>query len=217
MAELAADSFTRADAASLGANWTNKRNSPGIFSNQVDCDTGSDENIAYWSALAWPDDGYAEAANVLVSNAGRSASVGYRMPSGANRNGYYAGYDGPNLGHANRAIWSWNGAALDEIVIEAVSVAAGAIVRIRVEGTTLAMFVDGVEEIANSDATFSSGNAGLYVNAAVDTALLDDWSGGNFLAAFPTHRTRYPRPLDIQSLAADEDEGMSPVDVRNWW
>lgn len=186
MATLATDDFNRADAGTLGANWTAKRHNPGIFSNQVDVTVASDENISRYSGVAWPNDQWAQATCVVGAAATRVQAVGIRLEAAASRQGYYGGHDRFNTGDGARRIWKWVGATWTSLASESINIAASDVIYVEVQGSTLKLFVNGVERLSSTDTSLTLGQAGMIVgDAAVDVALLDDWSGGDFASAVP--------------------------------
>lgn len=187
MTILATDDFNRADAANLGANWTNKRNGFGIFTNQADISVAADDNISYYSAISWPNDGYTQAVCAAAAAANRTMLVGYRIQSGANgqRSGYYGGVDGRNQGNNNLGIWLWNVSTPTLLTFDAGTVlAANDVLKLTCIGTTITLYVNGVQKLQGTDGTWSSGNAGMFgCNALVDVALLDLFEGGDVPSA----------------------------------
>lgn len=181
--ELASDAFTRADAANLGANWTAKNGgqTPGIFSNAVDVTVTGDQNIAYYNAVTWPNDQYSQATVVAGTAANRAVAVGVRLQAGADRNGYYCGYDRSQTGDANRRLWKFTGgtSVWQELAVDPVDIVATEVIKCQIVGTTLKLFVNAVERLSVTVTDYASGNAGIYLdNAAQNVALLDTWSGG---------------------------------------
>lgn len=178
--ELANDPFTRSDAATLSSPWIDKNGQLGIFSNQVDVTVTGDENIAYYNGVSWPNDGYAEIKVIAAPAANRAVAVGYRLQTGSNRLGYYAGYDQAQSGDGLQRIWKFVGTAWTQLGSPGASnVAVNDIIRIQVIGSTIKMFVNTVEVLSVNDTDHATGKAGIYgVNSAVDVALLDNFAGG---------------------------------------
>lgn len=178
---LATDDFNRADAATLGANWTNKRNSPGVFSNQADITTTADANAAYYNAVALPDDAWCQGTVITAPASGTAVGVGVRLGTAANPQGYYGGGDGFNSGDANRRIWKVVTSTWTSIASEAVNVAANDVIYCEAQGTTVKLFVNGVEELSVTDASLTTGRGGVYLaHGTANVALLEDWSMGDF-------------------------------------
>lgn len=178
---LIQDQMTRADAATLGANWTNKANAPGIFSNAVDVTVTASENAAYYSSFNWDNDHYAQATAVVAAAAGRSLLVGVRLGSALDRSGYYAGSDTPNTGDNNRCLIKWNVGVWSLLASEAVAIAAADVLRLEAHGADILFYVNGSLRLSAVDTIFPTGAPGLLVNNGVaDVALLDDFEAGDF-------------------------------------
>lgn len=196
MSILATDDFNRADAGSLGAGWTNKRNAFGIFTNQADITVTADDNITYYSGVSWPNDGYAQAVCAASALANRSMLVGYRIQSGANgqRSGYYGGVDGRNNGNNDLILSVWNVSTPTALGTDAGTVlAANDVIKITCVGTTITLYVNGVQKLQATDSLWSSGLAGMFgCNPVADVGLLDSFEGGDFGAA--------PTPMDADYL-----------------
>lgn len=187
MTVLVTDSFTRADANSLGIGWTDKRNALGIFTNQADITATVDDNITYYSGVSWPNDGYAQARCVVGATAGRTMQVGYRIQPGfdALRSGYYGGVDNLNHGSNDLVLAVWNVSTPTFLATDPGTVlAANDVIKLSMVGTLVTLYVNGVQKLQATDSTWASGNAGLFAgNGAIDVALLDDFEGGDFASA----------------------------------
>src|SRR5258706_12829208 len=184
MSILATDNFNRADAANLGANWTNIRGGLGIFSNTVDVANAADEQTARYSAISWPNDHY---CTITVKQVAASSAVGagvrVQSSGGSGRDGYWAGYNSSDSGNNNRRIWKYITGAFTSLASEAINIVVDDVVRLEVQGTTLTMFVNNVQRLQVTDSTWTVGNAGLYGKAAaIDTSVMDDFEGGDFAA-----------------------------------
>jgi len=184
MSILVTDTFNRADANSLGAGWTDKRNALGIFSNQADITATADENITYYSGISWPNDGYAQATCAAAAVAGRTMQVGYRIQPGADavRSGYYGGTDYLNHGSTDLLLAVWNVSTPTFLATDPGTVlAANDVLKLTIVGTLLTLYVNGVQKLQATDSLWASGNAGLFAgNGAIDVALLDNFEGGDF-------------------------------------
>jgi hypothetical protein len=184
MTILATDDCNRADAGTLGANWTNKRGGLGIFSNQVDVVTAADDCINFYSAISWPDDGYAQVVCALAAAANRSMMAGYRIQSPGGdglRSGYYGGVDARNQGNNNLIIEKWNVSTPTVLASDAGTVlAASDIIKLGIVGSLITLYVNGVQKLQASDSLWTVGNAGLFLcNPVVDVGLVDDFEAGD--------------------------------------
>lgn len=195
MTILATDAFTRADSGTLGGNWTNKRNGLGIFTNQADITVTADDNISYYSAISWPNDGYSQAKCVVAAAAGRTMQVGYRIQSGADalHSGYYGGVDALNHGNNDLVIAVWNSNTPTFLATDAGTVlAANDVIKLTIVGTTITLYVNGVQKLQTTDSLWTTGLAGLFAgNGAIDIALMDDFEGGDFASGSPAIDSDY--------------------------
>lgn len=195
MATLASDNFTRADAVTLGSNWTNKNSEwPGIFSNAVDVVNVGTTCLAYWNQFTWPNDQWSQVTAVISSAASTGFAAGVRM-SLTTRNGYYGGANFSQFGDDNRHLWKYVGDTLTDLGTDGVAVVANDVLYVEIQGTTLKLFVNGVQKISVTDSSIASGPAGLFVShGTADIAMLDNWSGGDFSTAASVTNTS-PMPF----------------------
>lgn len=182
MAIIATDNFNRANAATLGANWSQRstRNQPGIFSNAVDVDAGGNLDCARYSGATWPNDQYAQITAVIVAAAVTAVSV--RVSTTADT--AYSGGDDTNDFGAGRRLWKWVAGVVTEIGSEAIALAASDVIRVEAQGTTIRLKINASQRISVTDSSIASGQAGIELqHSAIDVAVLDNFEGGDFLAA----------------------------------
>lgn len=184
MALPASDTFTRADAATLGANWDGITNQQlGIASNVARWQAGSSSNDEYslWSADVFNADHYSECkASTLAGAYGHGPAV--RMvfiTSHTVCQCYWALIDSVST----VTIYYMNGGAFNAVGAQftGLTVANGDTWRLSIAGTTLTLSQNGASLGTRTDATLSAGSAGLGIYA--DRGTLDDWAGGNVGAA----------------------------------
>lgn len=183
MAVLASDSFTRADAATLGANYTQMKgvaDSLGIFSNQADA-ASVNRCGNYYSAISWPNDQYSQAKLVSVANSTDTAVSVRAITTGAARNAYHGGHAHSETGANTPAIWKQVANVLTVLSSGGSALVGGETIYLEVQGTALVLKVNGSTVTSTTDASLASGSAGLYEeNRAGNIAVLDDWVGGDF-------------------------------------
>jgi hypothetical protein len=165
MALPATDNFNRADAGSLGANWTEQTNGAKIVSNAAHGVNTSVDQRAYWNADVFDGDHYSE---VLVSLVVGGPIV--RAQSGANT-AYLLQVQGANYILYKVVAGSYTGVGSGS------GSSAPATWRLEVTGTSIDVISNGSTVATHSDGTISGGSAGIYLDAPGTT--LDDWEGGN--------------------------------------
>jgi hypothetical protein len=215
MGALATDSFTRADAANLGANWTGTGEGTAtgykIVSNAVanTGDGGADEWAKY-TAVTWPNDQYSQAAvtiSVAGGGTGDGEGVGVRIAAGATKTLYRFVVNSNAGGSAE--VSKFVAGTYTQLGTRTPTYSAGQLVYGEIQGSTLVMKYNGVQLGASlSDSSIASGSAGLAHSGpgVTLTTALDNWEGGDFSGAadpFPAgYRLRRFQPPNRQTLFA---------------
>jgi hypothetical protein len=167
----ATDTFDRADGG-LGANWTTQTGTAiAIVSNQAKTTTASTDQFAFWNANTF-DANQRSLVTVTTENLG-TVIVSVRCSgTGGSMNAYWARKDGIHKFVA--------GAYTQLLADDAASLVQNGILEIRVVGTTIKRYVDGVEDGSVTDASLASGSPGLgfYLNSGVESTA-NNWEGGN--------------------------------------
>ena len=190
MAQLASDSFNRADANPLDGSWTN---GPGalvnmkLASNAVTAATGSTDSGAFSTHVLWPDDQYSE---ITVGSAG-TGDGGPMTRVDANGNGYMANANG---GSITLFLITGNGTNFGNLTSAAGSVTGTDVFRLESEGTTHRIKKNGSTVLTHTDATFGSGSAGMFNFDGSMT--FDSWAGGDFTAG----SVAYASPMTFQRM-----------------
>lgn len=191
MTVLATDDFNRADG-SLGASWTtiSAQDSPQIVGNLVqDSATGAVVAASLYTAITWPNDQYSQVSVQAATALGRVVGAVCRGNVDA-RNYYTAQLTGPlsiagTAGVSCRLFRISAGVTASIATSTLLTAIVGSTVRCEARGTTIRAFVDGVERLSGTDATFVSGNAGILVlvgaGGVLTNAQLDDFEGGDFI------------------------------------
>jgi hypothetical protein len=184
MGLLVSDDFNRANGA-LGANWTDMNVGGGplatIVSGAVTVDTpNSLFEAAYWSADVFPDDQFSQVT--VVAGALNSNGVIVRASgSGASFNFYSAML----VGGAGIDLRKYVAGSFTSLGLLGSGGADGDVIRISAVGSTLQVFINGVQQGADVvDTSITSGSAGLMPAIWGGVGALDNWSGG--LAALAT-------------------------------
>jgi hypothetical protein len=176
MALPAFDAFTRANAATLGANWTDQNAGMSISGNKA-VPTGGSFSQAYWNADVFGNDQYAQAVLGELTFVTSAQYVGLlvRANGGAgSNNGYILYADSTDL-----FLGKYVAGAFSAIVTFSGQSTIGATYRLEVQGTTLRAYKNGVQMGSDqADGAVSAGSGGvLGFNSG--EARLDDWEGGN--------------------------------------
>jgi len=187
MSTLATDPFTRGNAANLGANWTIQTTKIAIpiVSNAASLTEPVNDGAEAYTAIAWPNDQYSQAN--LTSGSQGSPGVAVRLQTGANTV-YWVSIDHEaTLNAAVLKFVTGSATALSNITN---AYTDGDLFRLEVQGSTLVVKQNGttVGGLGASDSAITSGNAGLYYNAAgagATTSTWDYWEGGDFGVAIP--------------------------------
>lgn len=203
MSVLATDAFTRADSASLGANWTLAKGADeihGILTNQAKHTTSASRDASYYSAVTAPDNQYSQA--VVVALTATSMAVTVRsITSGTTRNSYYAGHDKNDFGGLNTLSRIWKDVAnvATSLGTGATTLAAGQTWYLEAQSTTIIMKINGTQEISATDSAHSAGQFGIWdEHNAANVAVWDTWEGGDFAAAGGTGTGMLLKPGNLQ-------------------
>jgi hypothetical protein len=155
------DDFNRADGA-IGADWTNQTG-PGFVVSSNSCvpSGGVTVHLAHWATgtNTFDDNQSAEAQLSLGSAAYVGVSV--RMTgTGATTSGYYLAYGPGGFGFVLRRMDNFADTDLDSDT--SVVLANGDSMKLEVSGTSLIGTHNGVTKVTATDATYASGQPGIY-------------------------------------------------------
>lgn len=173
--EIATDNFNRADAASLGANWTGSvpNSSLGIASNQATAATDAQDNAAFWNANSFFTDQYAQ---VTLATLQSNSASGLLVRASATDNvlGQTKNFT------SDMAIYWYNGGVYTQIgsTYTTSGFSNGDVMRLEADGPTFTLYQNGVSRVTGTNTSApKKGAAGILITEDADR--LEDWSGGN--------------------------------------
>jgi hypothetical protein len=173
------DSFDRADATSLGGNWTNQTSARiGVSGNRAVAGGGAAFHCAYWTAATASSDQFSQVVVRTVSPSTRYvfATVRASGTTDASRSHYYIGTDGSGgAGHLelNKVV---NG-TISGIAAFNTSFGDGDLLRLEVQGTRLRVYKNGTQlGPDHTDSSLTSGQPGMCLYGT--GAAADDWTAG---------------------------------------
>jgi hypothetical protein len=175
------DNFNRADAATLGSNWTELNNGGKIVSNTARGDAGSyTYQWVLWSANTWNGD---HSSQCVVGGSGGTPVWDEGPIVRAADSGGIDGYYSMNHSSSLRRIYRRDNGSFTLLRNDDGTVAVGDTVKLTVTGTTLEHFRNGSSLGTTTDATYSSGSAGISMSSVDANAYVDDWEGTGEVAA----------------------------------
>jgi len=176
------DNFNRANGP-VGGNWTpfTVTDTPYIASNAVGVERTAYDAGAIWNLRSFGNDQYSQCTVQNLSAAGGHncyAEIGVRSTSGFN--GYWL-YCNGGTGAGNFQLSKYSDITTETRLQNfSTTVNAGDILKIQVVGTTIKVFVNGVQVGTDqSDATYTTGSPGF--DSYTDSDLvktIDNWKGG---------------------------------------
>jgi len=174
MTVLATDTFDRTDGG-LGSNWTAYYAGGGgtIVSNEAKAGVSTDSRGSYYNAVSFPDDQYSKITIGGTLGSGDFWSVGVRLSGGTTTDGYYCSADS-----ANWYITRFDNGTGTDIANNVSTFAVGDVVECRAVGSLISLYKNGSLVGSKTDATYTTGAAGLgwYNNNVTATT----WEGGDF-------------------------------------
>lgn len=190
MTQLASDNFVRADSAGLGANWTTQSdgNSFDVSGNKavphsLDSDCGD-----IYTGAAFPNDQYSEITiGALTSSTGGTGPGVMVRASTSQLTRYRCVVCNPGSGGTTIELAKEVNGAYTPLGTAGTAVVVGDRLRLEVHGTAISVFVNDVNtNIGGSssvtDASISSGGAGIIYSSTASSASITNWIGGDFNA-----------------------------------
>jgi hypothetical protein len=215
MAQLASDNFNRADAPTLGPNWT-PLVAPGTnvplqtVSNQIEA-ASANPTIAkemYFGGLNWPPNQYSQ-VQIVAASGGGDEGPAVRMSS--NDTHYACVVSNVGAGNANvQIVLDQAGTYTPLASSTSATVSAGDFVRCTVQGTSLIMTnqTTSVTLLTATDATIPRGYPGVidYAGSSTPNYIMANWSGGSS-----------ETPLTAQQLASDDFNRADALNLGSNW
>lgn len=167
------DNFNRANG-SLGANWTDLLNGLVITSNLCDGASGA-LNVGYWSANSVAAYQYSQ---IVSAGTFIGQLFGPAVRCAESDNCYWLAINSSANTATIRILTSGSGSAIGS-AISIATVAAGQTFRLEVDGTTLRSYRNGTLLDTITDATHSSGQPGIVIQANGEFDRADNWEGGD--------------------------------------
>jgi hypothetical protein len=166
------DNATRANGA-IGANWTLTNNGINISSNNFVGTTGGTNNVAFWSANSFSSSQFAQVTLTTVTGTDFPGVAVLLSGSGAATQGYNCIETTTNI-YLQKIFGTTN----TTLTSTASTGAAGDILRLEAApGGALTCYKNGVSTLTATDATYTSGQPGLFLNGTGGAS--KNWSGGN--------------------------------------
>lgn len=176
MGQLASDNFNRADAGTLGANWTTITGFTSLRVTSNQATTDGDPQGNRYNAVTWPANQYSQVTlkSFISVGAGKGFGVVARAATGA-ETAYLAfgNTSGLELYKVVATVFTQLGTSATVPVVND-------LLYIEAKGTAIKVFLNGVQKISVTDSAIASGNAGLFAGDDGLHPAGDDWSGGNF-------------------------------------
>lgn len=171
--QTVSDSFTRADNADLGANWTPVVSTLKIVSNAAQpANTGVDACERY-SGVSWTDNQSSEAAITGGGgDAGGGTGVSVRCASGATTF-YRLIFNGDGEWEVGRMV----AGVFTSMASGTTTYSAGAVLKLSAIGTTITSTYNGSQLDSRTDVVIASGSPGVCYSSVTTSPTLDNWVG----------------------------------------
>lgn len=173
------DDFNRANATSLGGNWTLNKGTFGINTNALYPRTASDDCAAFWNAASFAANQFAQGTITAIAADSFAIGVAVRCNTSAVASFYFA-YAYRNVSpNVDVEIGKYVSGTYTSLTTTTGWV-VNDVLRLEISGTTLTLKRNGSTLTTTSDSSLSSGSPGIsgYGSSSAN-AKLDNWSGGD--------------------------------------
>lgn len=193
MQNISRDSFTRANAGTLGANWTANSGTTttaalGITSNAAQPQTTGGRGAAFWSATGssvFANNQYSECTANCSATSTNNHLCGPTVRASAGDN-YYLFTWNQNNNATNIQIASVVGGVFTNLINTTSDLlTSGAVMRLEIVGFVLTGYINGAQVLQVTDAgnSLASGAPGVtaFMAAASPTSNVTNWEGGDLI------------------------------------
>lgn len=181
MAVLATDNFDRANASTLGANWTDIDAVFGITSNQASYRAVAFGLTEYTNVSA-PNDQYAKCTlKTLVATTDEGPGPAVRISgTSASRNAYFGQCNTTEI-----RLYKVVAGTFTQLGTDAAPAAVNDVIEIDANGNQITLKKNGTTIIGPiADSSLTTGAWGLWATGgAADSVAVDNWEGGDFSAS----------------------------------
>lgn len=186
--QIVRDSFTRANAGTLGANWTSLSDATdtlvlSIVNNAAQAPVGG-RAASFWNANTFTANQYSQCIVSGSATGTNNHLVGPIVRASVGGNYYLFAWNMPNAPGILSLQKNINGAFSDIGGTPGTEPAVlGSLLRLEIVGTQLSAYCDGNLIFQVTDSSLSSGAPGIsgYMAAASPTAFMTNWEGGNLV------------------------------------
>lgn len=170
---MASDNFNRADESPIAAPWTKVGSGSNFNLTSNALVKGSaDDSAYYYSGAATGADQYSEAKQV-VKPFNNDWGPAVRITGAAINMYCYDSYvTDEQIFKEVAGVYAGIAHAGNDASV------AGDVLRLEASGTTLTAFKNGVQRLSGTDASFSSGQPGIFIFEG-GAGVIDDWAGGD--------------------------------------
>lgn len=181
--QQSSDTFQRADVNPLAPGWVKPTGFPvndalQLLSHAAQAQSGSDIAAGTYVGT-WPANQYSEVA--MGADPSSSNFLGPAVRMGNGLNGYMAEVTGPINAGTTIHIVAYVGGTSTTLTTIGVTINTGDLVRIRAQGTTITVSVNGTDIGNVTDSTVTSGAPGIFINnGSSGLGSVTSWSGGIF-------------------------------------
>ena len=160
-----------------------------IVSNEVQAATNFDDNCAIWSDTVndFNDDQFSEITQTAATAGSDWIGLTCRVASDGDSYGGYCRTASNDCEIYDVA----NGSTFTSLASGGSSTTNGEVGRFEVDGTTLRVLVEGVQQVSTTDTTYTTGQPGFVITEDAGTPAADDWRGGDLVTTMAADAGAY--------------------------
>jgi hypothetical protein len=164
------------------ANWVIYQGTITVYFADDDCAVNDNFSQAIWNGDVFNDDQYAEATFDTQNGNHMGICVRGTIGSGSGDGYYFVGGATSYFGTIDEGVWTDIGGDRGSF-----NIGGGDVIRLEFVGDGWTLKKNGGELASGTDATYSSGKAGLAGNHSSMTHSITSWEGGNMDAEWTSH------------------------------